>query len=200
LNISGTNFIAGATTVTFNNISGSNVSVTDSQHLSVIVPNLGSSNLSNVAVLVTNSGGSATNTGFNYSASAVPVVYHPMVTAGISHTAGLKAGGTVFATGDNRFGQCNVGSWTGITQIAAGGYFTVGLKADGTVVATGDDRFGQCDLSSWSGITQIATGFDNTIGLKSDGTVVAAGDDYFGQCDVSSWKGSLKSHPGIFTQ
>jgi len=198
LNISGTNFVAGATTVTFNNISGSSVSVTDGQHLSVIVPNLGSSNLSNVSVQVTNAGGNATNTGFNYSASAVPVVYHPMVTAGISHTAGLKAGGTVFATGDNRFGQCNVASWTGITQIAAGGYFTVGLKADGTVVATGDDRFGQCDVSSWTGIVQVTAGFDNTIGLKSDGTVVAAGDDYFGQCDVSSWKGITQIASGYF--
>jgi hypothetical protein len=35
------------------------------------------------------------------------------------------------------FGQCDVGNWTDITQVAAGTYHTVGLKLDGTVVAAG---------------------------------------------------------------
>ena len=34
-------------------------------------------------------------------------------------------------------GQLDVGSWTNIVQVAAGGYHTVGLKSDGTVVAVG---------------------------------------------------------------
>jgi preprotein translocase subunit YajC len=43
----------------------------------------------------------------------------------------------VVAVGGNDFGQCNVGGWTDIVQVAAGYSHTVGLKADGTVVAAG---------------------------------------------------------------
>jgi alpha-tubulin suppressor-like RCC1 family protein len=60
-----------------------------------------------------------------------------MVAAGGYHTVGLKSDGTVLAVGDNEYGQCDVGGWTGIVQVAAGRWHTVGLKSDGTVVATG---------------------------------------------------------------
>ena len=36
------------------------------------------------------------------------------------HTVGLKFDGTVVAVGDNSQGQLNVGSWSGIVQVAAG--------------------------------------------------------------------------------
>jgi alpha-tubulin suppressor-like RCC1 family protein len=45
----------------------------------------------------------------------------PIVAAGYHHTVGLKSDGTMVAMGDNTYGQCNVGSWTGIIQVAAGG-------------------------------------------------------------------------------
>ena len=61
----------------------------------------------------------------------------PMVAVGWGHTVGLKSDGTVVAVGDNRYGQCNIGSWTDITKVAAGSHHTVGLKSDGTVVAVG---------------------------------------------------------------
>jgi alpha-tubulin suppressor-like RCC1 family protein len=48
--------------------------------------------------------------------------------------------------GDNSAGQCNVGGWTGITQVAAGIYHTVGLKSDGTVVAVGSET----ELTRWN--------------------------------------------------
>jgi hypothetical protein len=50
---------------------------------------------------------------------------------------GLKSDGTVVATGDNAVGECNVGNWTNIVQVSAGGQYTAGLKADGTVVSVG---------------------------------------------------------------
>jgi len=73
----------------------------------------------------------------------------PMVAAGWYHTVGLKDDGTVVAVGDNSGGQCDVGNWTGITQVAAGGSDTVGLKSDGTVVAVGENYYGQCDVGGW---------------------------------------------------
>jgi alpha-tubulin suppressor-like RCC1 family protein len=44
------------------------------------------------------------------------------------------------------YGQCDVGDWTDITQVAAGRWHTVGLKADGTVVTLGDNIAGQCNV------------------------------------------------------
>jgi len=81
----------------------------------------------------------------------------------------------VVAVGWNDLGQCNVGNWTDIIQVAAGGWHTVGLKSDGTVVTVGDTYFGQCDVGDWTDITQVAAGEIHTVGLKNDGTVVAAG-------------------------
>ena len=49
--------------------------------------------------------------------------------------------------------QRNVGGWTYIVQVSAGGCkdwgHTVGLKDDGTLVAVGANWAGQCDVGSW---------------------------------------------------
>ena len=66
------------------------------------------------------------------------------------HTVGLKSDGTVVAVGNNSHGQLDVGSWSGIVQVAAGVDHTVGLKSDGTVVAVGYNRYGQLNVGSWS--------------------------------------------------
>jgi hypothetical protein len=111
----------------------------------------------------------------------------PMVVAGGNHTVGLKCDGTVVAVGDNQYGQCNVGGWTDIVQVAAGYGHTVGLKSDGTVVAVGKNDDGQCNVSGWTDIIQVAAGGGHTVGVKSDGTVVAVGKNDDGQCNVSGW-------------
>lgn len=95
--------------------------------------------------------------------------------------------GTVYAEGNNYFGQCNVQGWSDVIQVAAGGCHTVGLKADGTVVAVGSDDWGQCRVEKWTGIVAVAAGGYHTVGLKADGTVVAAGWDAYGQCGVRAW-------------
>jgi len=101
---------------------------------------------------------------------------------------GLKSDDTVVAVGWNKHGQCNVGGWMNITQVAAGWYHTVGLKSDGTVVAVGWNRRGQCNVGGWTNTTQVAAGLFHTVGLKFDGTVVAAPDNEdFSQCDVGAW-------------
>jgi hypothetical protein len=119
-----------------------------------------------------------------------------MVAAGGLHTVGLKCDGTVVAVGDNGFGECNVGNWTGIVQVAAGYQHTVGLKADGTVVAVGLNTYGQCAVGNWTGVTQVAAGHAHTVGLKADGTVVAIGLNASGQCDVGNWTGIIEVAAG----
>jgi len=109
------------------------------------------------------------------------------VSAGYEHTVGLRSDGTVVATGDNYWHQCDVGSWTNIAEVSAGRRHTVGLRSDGTVVATGDNTFGQCNVNSWSNIVEVSAGWYHTVGLRSDGTVVATGDNGWNQCNVGSW-------------
>jgi len=98
----------------------------------------------------------------------------------------------------NDEGQCNVGNWTGIIQVAAGAQHTVGLKTDGTVVAVGDNYYGECDVGGWMDIVQVAAGHDHTVGVKADGTVVAVGSDYSGQCDVDGWTDIVQVSAGGF--
>ena len=69
---------------------------------------------------------------------------------GADITVGLKSNGTVVAVGYNADGECNVSSWTGIIQVAAGDD-SIGLKADGSVVATGYDYYGEVSgVSGWN--------------------------------------------------
>lgn len=63
---------------------------------------------------------------------------------------GLKADGTVIASGRSEAGQCDVGHWGDIVAITAGAAHTVGLRADGGVVATGSDSHGQLEVGTWS--------------------------------------------------
>ena len=108
------------------------------------------------------------------------------VSAGVSHTVGLKSNGIVVAIGDNDDGECDVSDWTDIIAISAGSP-TMGLKSDGTVVAVGPNPAGQCDISDWTDIVAISAGSNHTVGLKSDGTVVAVGYYADGRCGVSGW-------------
>ena len=128
------------------------------------------------------------------------IQYEPMVTASGYHTVGLSSDGTIVAVGYNGFGQCNVGNWTDVTQVAAGYEYTVGVRSDGTLLAAGDDSYGQCDVGSWTGITQVAACECHTVGLRSDGTVVAVGGDPYGNghCNVDNWTDIIQVSAGLF--
>jgi hypothetical protein len=122
----------------------------------------------------------------------------PMVAVGQQHTVGLKSDGTVIAVigNDYGYGQCNVGNWTDIVQVAADYGHTVGLKSDGTVVAVGFNDYGQCDVGGWTDIIQVTAGGYHTVGLRSDGTVVAVGSNGSGQCSVSDWDDIIRVAAG----
>ncbi len=109
------------------------------------------------------------------------------ISAGGRHAVAVRADGTVVATGDNTYGQCNVSEWTDIIAVSAGRYHTVGLKSDGTVVAVGlneginpldNSRYpvGQCDVSGWTDIIAIFAGDNVTYGIRADGTMVGTGN------------------------
>ena len=115
------------------------------------------------------------------------VTVRDTISAGDSHTVGLKSDGTVVAVGNIYYGQCDVSGWTDIVAVSAGDDHTVGLRSDGTVVAVGYYGNGRCDVSGWTDIVAVSAGGSHTVGLRSDGTVVAVGWNGNGQCDVSGW-------------
>ena len=110
------------------------------------------------------------------------------VAAGSGHAVGLRADGTVVATGDNRRGQCGVSGWTDIVQVAAGYDHTVGLRSDGTVVAVGDsggfktdvhhiDEWARGQLFGPEPVVWIDAGMNTTIGVLGNGEAMILGDN-----------------------
>lgn len=110
------------------------------------------------------------------------------ICAGVDHTVGLKADGTVAAVGNTIDGQCDVKEWRDIVEVSAGLRHTLGLKPDGTVVAAGINKLGECNISEWQDIVDISAGRVHTVALKADGTVLATGYNDHGQCNVSEWR------------
>lgn len=111
------------------------------------------------------------------------------VSAGSEHAVGLRADGTVVATGDNRYHQCDVSGWTDIVQVAAGYDHTVGLRSDGTVVAVGDRYGDELDVHHINERSQnrpfgpepvvwIDAGRDMTMGVLANGEAIIIGDGW----------------------
>jgi len=125
------------------------------------------------------------------------VAHRKTIGAGSDHSVGVKVDGTVVAAGDNSFGQCNVGEWSGIIAISTGASHTVGLRADGTVVAVGNNQDNQCDVRGWKNVVSISANDNLTLALMADGTVVAAGTHYVG-FDISRWSDITMIRAGDF--
>ena len=129
------------------------------------------------------------------------------IAAGVYNSLALRTYGTLFAWGDNNYGQNNVpASATNVVAIAMGGADWGGhglaLKTNGTIVGWGDNEFNQATgvlnpLSPYSStgivavagqtltnVVAIAAGGWHSLALKADGTVVAWGA---GTTNTDSW-------------
>lgn len=104
------------------------------------------------------------------------------IVAGEYHVVAIRNDGTVFATGENKDGQCDLDDWTGIVDVALGNFVTLGLREDNTVCFAGSKYNNLYEESrSWKGIAKISGNGSTIAGLRLDGTVVTNG------LDTSAW-------------
>jgi alpha-tubulin suppressor-like RCC1 family protein len=121
------------------------------------------------------------------------------VSAGTLHSLALRSDGTVWAWGNNFFGQLGNGTetssgyltpvqvtgLTGVVQVSAGGVHSLALRSDGTVWQWGADGIADyltpVQVPGLTGITRISAGGFFSLALRSDGTVWAWGRNNLGQ-------------------
>src|SRR5205085_533723 len=89
--------------------------------------------------------------------------------AGVGHSLGLLANGTIEAWGSDEFGQLGNGNGTGAPDPESRDVFQHPFVRD----PTGTGRL--------SGITAIAASGNHSLALRADGTVWAWGANLFGQ-------------------
>ncbi|AZA49373.1 T9SS C-terminal target domain-containing protein [Chryseobacterium carnipullorum] len=121
------------------------------------------------------------------------------------HSAGIKADGTLWAWGNNNYGQLGVaisgpqntpkqiGTAKNWTSVTTGDDYTLALKSNGTLWAWGKNNYGQLgdgtttnrtsptQIGTASDWVRIAAGEDYTLALRSNGTLWAWGHNDKGQ-------------------
>lgn len=147
----------------------------------------------------------------NYSEASSPLVVETetiksvTLAAHYNHSLQVKDDGTVWAWGNNNYGQLGDGTTTkrlaavqvinlkAIVAVAAGEQFSLALKNDGTVWAWGSNYYGELgngttnesgeptQVIGLNNIIDISAGYGFNLALKDDGTVHAWGYNYYGQ-------------------
>jgi len=150
----------------------------------------------------TDSGNYETNRPEQIVASGVTAI-----AAGLNHSLFLKSDGSLWAMGDNSYGQLGDGTIdsgnyetnrpeqivaSGVTAIAAGYRHSLFLMSDGSLWAMGDNAYGQLGNATYnntnqpvqilaSNVTAIAAGDQHSLFLKNDGSLWAMGNNQAGQ-------------------
>lgn len=144
------------------------------------------------------------------------------VALGANHTLALKSDGTVYAWGQNKYGQLGNGAQadtqvpiqvqglTNIVQIAAGNWHSLALRTDDVVYVWGWNQRGQLGdgtagsgqmtltptlVREMTGVTQVGAGGEFSLALKGDGTLWAWGLNGNGQIGAEPGGGWKEFYP-----
>ncbi|MFH1156709.1 MAG: hypothetical protein V1793_23140 [Pseudomonadota bacterium] len=147
----------------------------------------------------------------------------PAIEGGKIHTLGLKSDGTVFAWGQNNFGQLgnntttgnrtpiSLGSLSDVASIGCGAYASFAVRQDGTLYAWGHNTYGELGDGSTtnhleptlvpgiSACKAVSPGEAHTMALMADGTIKAWGYNNLGQLGNGTTTQSLSpvTVPGL---
>ncbi|MDH4228644.1 MAG: RCC1 repeat-containing protein [Nitrospirota bacterium] len=130
---------------------------------------------------------------------------------GALHSVGVKTDGTLWAWGDNFYGQLGDGTrgrrnppvkigtdrWQ---SVAAGDFHTVAIRTDGTLWTWGDNVSGQLGLGAGANLAEaapvqvgtasnwksVAAGGAHTVAIQSDGTLWAWGNNVYGELGLGT--------------
>jgi alpha-tubulin suppressor-like RCC1 family protein len=142
------------------------------------------------------------------------------IAAGANHSLALRSDGSVWAWGDNPWGQLGDGSTTdrftpvqviapswGIKAVTSSDHHCLAVRSDGSVWAWGRNDSGQLGdgtrttrlspvaVSGLTGVTALAAGEDHSLALRQDGTVSAWGSNGSGQLGDGTFASHLLPSP-----
>ena len=139
------------------------------------------------------------------------------IAGGGFHSLLLKSDDSLWAMGDNEYGQLGDGTHnstnrpeqivaSNVTAIAAGGDHSLFLKSDGSLWAMGDNYYGQLGDGTYNqtnqpeqivatNVTAIAAGEYHSLLLKSDGSLWAMGDNGYGELGDGTY--NQTNHPEL---
>jgi alpha-tubulin suppressor-like RCC1 family protein len=141
----------------------------------------------------------------SWSFTTPPFPTWSTIAAGSSHSMAIQSDGTLWAWGDNQYGQLGdgtnlskssptqIGIATNWRAVSAGSNHTVAIKTDGTLWAWGYNIFGQLGdgtTTARKAPVQIGTATDwlsvsagdyHTVAIKTNGMLWAWGNDTYGQ-------------------
>ncbi|WP_051197496.1 fibronectin type III domain-containing protein [Flavobacterium soli] len=127
------------------------------------------------------------------------------ISAGTTHTLGVKADGTLWAWGNNGYGQIGdgtliskqlptqIGTSSDWQEIAAGEYYSLAIKTNGTLWAWGNNIYGQLgdgttvnkntpvQIGTASNWQSVRAGGFHTLAIKTNGTLWGWGKNTSGQ-------------------
>ncbi|WP_409014998.1 RCC1 domain-containing protein, partial [Archangium sp.] len=152
-----------------------------------------------VKATVTNSQG--VSSVMRFPIVAAPCIVHA---AGDKHSLWVRPDGTVWAWGNNQYGQLGdgttatrssprrVSALSGVVALSAGYFHSLAVLQDGTVWAWGKNDSGQLGdgtttqrstpvrVSALSGVTSVSAGMHHSLAVLQDGTVWAWGNNESG--------------------
>ena len=112
----------------------------------------------------------------------VPAGRFGAVSAGGSHSCGLRVDGAVVCWGDNEYGQADAPAGV-FSAVSASGNFSCGVRVGGAVACWERELSGPPGVPAGE-FSDVSAGRDHACGLRVDGTVACWGHNGDGQTDA----------------